>query len=163
VANQKGAWQPHWIALLADVADVVPPSWLVLADRGRYARWLFGHIQQRGWHPYLRVQRQGWFRLPGQARGRALTTLVPTAGRTWTGAVTCCKGPRGRLAGTMLACWEVGQAAPWLVVTDLAPADAAGAWYGLRAWIEAGFKDIKRGGWHGEQTQMRDPARVERQ
>jgi hypothetical protein len=36
------------------------------------------------------------------------------------------------------------------------------AWYGLRAWIECGFKDAKRGGWHWEQTKMRDPRRAER-
>jgi hypothetical protein len=32
----------------------------------------------------------------------------------------------------------------------------------LRAWIECGFKDSKRGGWPWEQTKMLDPARAER-
>ena len=36
------------------------------------------------------------------------------------------------------------------------------AWYGLRAWLECGFKDSKRGGWQWHQTKMTDPARAER-
>ncbi len=36
------------------------------------------------------------------------------------------------------------------------------AWYGLRAWIEAGFKDVKRGGWQWHQTKMTDPERASR-
>src|SRR3954469_14936438 len=54
-ARQKGAWKPHWLALLTELQDVLPPSWtvLVLADRGLYARWLFRQIVANGWHPYL--------------------------------------------------------------------------------------------------------------
>ena len=36
------------------------------------------------------------------------------------------------------------------------------AWYRLRPIIECGFKEVKRGGWHGEQTKMTDPARAAR-
>ena len=35
-------------------------------------------------------------------------------------------------------------------------------WYGLRAWIEQGFKRIKSGGWQWQYTRMDDPARAER-
>ena len=42
------------------------------------------------------------------------------------------------------------------------PERADVAWYGLRAWIECGYKDAKRGGWHWEQTKMKDPRRAER-
>lgn len=62
----------------------------------------------------------------------------------------------------MLARWDTGYTDPWLIVTDLPPRAAAVAWYGLRAWIECGFKDAKRSGWHWEQTKMRDPRRAER-
>jgi hypothetical protein len=34
--------------------------------------------------------------------------------------------------------------------------------YGLRAWIEQGFKKIKGGGWQWHYTRMTDPARAER-
>jgi len=40
-----------------------------------------------------------------------------------------------------------GHEAPWLVLTDLAHECADACWYGLRAWIEQGFKRSKRGGW----------------
>jgi hypothetical protein len=49
-----------------------------------------------------------------------------------------------------------------VVITDL-PADEANiAWYALRAWIEAGFKDLKRGGWGWHQSKMHEASRVER-
>ena len=35
-------------------------------------------------------------------------------------------------------------------------------WYGMRSWIEGGFKDTKRGGWGWHQTKMVDPERAER-
>ena len=47
-------------------------------------------------------------------------------------------------------------------MTDLPPQGADVAWYGLRAWIECGFKDSKRGGWQWHQTKMSNPARAER-
>lgn len=55
-----------------------------------------------------------------------------------------------------------GCAEPWLILTDLPPQTGAAAWYGLRAWIEQGFKITKRGGWQWQRTQMRDAQRAER-
>lgn len=51
---------------------------------------------------------------------------------------------------------------PWVVITDLPAAEANIAWYALRAWIEASFKDIKRGGWGWHHSKMREASRVER-
>ena len=50
----------------------------------------------------------------------------------------------------------------WFIVTDLLPAQADIAWYAMRAWIECGFKDTKRGGWTWHHTKMTDPRRAER-
>lgn len=58
----------------------------------------------------------------------------------------------------MLACWEAAHADGWLVLTDLPPERAKVAWYGLRGWIEHGFKDLKRGGWGWHHTKMHAPA-----
>src|SRR5262249_3954932 len=72
-------------------------------------------------------------------------------------------GRQGRaLECTLLARWDRGYSDPWLVLSDLPAQRADIAWYGLRSWIECGFKDSKRGGWHWEQTKMRDPRRAER-
>ena len=47
-------------------------------------------------------------------------------------------------------------------MTDLAPSAGAAWWYGLRAWIEQGFKITKRGGWQWQRTRMSDPQRAAR-
>ena len=47
-----------------------------------------------------------------------------------------------------------------MILTDLPPTTVDGAWYAWRAWIECGFKDSKRGGWHWEQTKTLAPARA---
>ena len=67
-----------------------------------------------------------------------------------------------RLRATLLARWEEGYREAWLIITDLAPEQATAAWYGMRSWVEAGFKDWKRGGWQWHQTKMTDPKRAER-
>ena len=162
--NRKGAWKPHWLAMLADLDGVLPGGWtvLVLADRALYARWLFARIVANGWHPFLRIQRQGFFRRAEQAHWHNLHTLLAQPGTAWSGAVRCFKKQERQLDCTLLARWEAGYRDPWLIVTDLPVEVADAAWYGLRAWIEAGFKDCKRGGWHWEQTKLREPERVAR-
>src|SRR6185312_15078744 len=61
--HTKGAWQPHWKALLTQLHASIPTEWavLVLADRGLYARWLYEAIRASGWHPYLRVNAGGTY------------------------------------------------------------------------------------------------------
>lgn len=162
--NRPGAWRPHWERLLAALADAVPADWTVLvqADRGLYARWLFRAIQARGWHPFLRINLGGQVRPDGLGGFIPLRALVPTIGSAWCGPVTCFATPQCQLACTLLARWDAGHADPWLILTDLAPAVAEAAWYGLRSWIEQGFKDFKRGGWQWQRTRMTDPHRVMR-
>jgi hypothetical protein len=62
----------------------------------------------------------------------------------------------------LLARWEEGYKDPWLILTDLEPAASDAGWYGLRAWIEQGFKITKRAGWQWHRTRMRDPERAAR-
>lgn len=160
-AGAKGSWRPHWQNLLRPLADVLPADWfvLVLTDRGLYARWLFRDIRSLGWHPFLRINAQGLFRPQGE-RYRVLKSFVPQPGTYWCGQGTCFK--TRPLDCTLLACWSEGYDEPWLIVTDLTPNQADAAWYGLRPWIEGGFKDLKRGGWQWQQTRITDPGRVER-
>jgi hypothetical protein len=163
-ATRPGAWRPHWEALLRHLHGSVPPAWtvIVLADRGLYAHWLFTTIQSLGWHPFLRINRQGQYRPQGAPTFRPLTQVISRIGQRWAGPVTCFATAARQLPCTLLARWDPGYREPWLVVTDLPYMQADVAWYGLRAWIECGFKDSKRGGWHWEQTKMLDPARAER-
>jgi hypothetical protein len=164
VANEKGAWEPYWKALFATLQGSVPKEWtvIVLADRGLYAKWLYELIVEMGWHPFLRINRGGKVRPSGEATFCWLSSLVPQTGSTWCGEVECFVESAKRLHCTLLACWEASYADPWLVLTDL-PAEAANVvWYSMRTWVEAGFKDTKRGGWQWHQTKMTDPARASR-
>jgi hypothetical protein len=163
-ATEKHAWEPEWKTLLSHFRQVVPADWnvIVLADRGLYAKWLFEVIVALGWHPLLRVNGQGKFRPQGWYHWITLAELVPQVGQRWQGRGTAFKKAAGRLDCTLLAAWGEGHAEPWLVVTDLPPEAAEVCWYGLRAWIEQGFKRIKRGGWQWQYTRMEDPARAER-
>lgn len=163
-ATTPDPWRPYWEELLRQVASAVPCDWqvIVLADRGLYAPWLYTAIQAGGWHPFLRINRQGSFRPQAQGRFRPLSGLLPTPGHTWAGAVECFKSRSARLRGTLLAGWEAPHTEPWLILTDLPPDSSTALWYSLRTWIEQGFKDMKRGGWHWEQTKMTDPQRAAR-
>src|SRR5271170_1447927 len=51
---------------------------------------------------------------------------------------------------------------PWLIVTDLAAEVAQPTWYGLRGWIEQGYKRVKGEGWKLPRTRITDPQRLER-
>ncbi len=161
-AEQKGAWKPYWLKLLERLEGNVPEHWTVMSDRGLYAPWLYAKIVSLGWHPFMRINKQGNFRPQGEAKFRSLSTAAPSVGSAWCGAVDCFSGEISRLPGTVLARWDEGDEEVWLIVTDMAPAQATAVWYGMRSWIEGGFKDTKRGGWGWHQTKMVDPERAER-
>jgi hypothetical protein len=163
-AEEKGSWQPHWMGLLTHIHGVVPPEWtvIVMSDRGWYAPWLYNKIVSLGWHPFMRINKQGNFRPQGQGKFRSLATAAPEVGSAWCGKVDCFSGESSRLPCTLLARWDKGYEEVWLIVTDMAPAQATAVWYGMRSWIEGGFKETKRGGWGWHQTKMVDPQRAER-
>ncbi len=162
--TQRGQWMPHFRRLLRLLRGVVPADWcvIVLTDRGLYSKALYRAIQRNGWHPVMRINAEGNFRPTGMSRYRPLADLLPRADTLWYGAVTCFSTPSARLKCTLLAYWRKSCETPWLVVTDLPPADSDPLWYGMRMWIEHGFKDDKRGGFRWEQTKMTDPARAAR-
>ncbi len=161
-ATEKGAWRPHWERLFQQLRGSVPADWcvLVLADRGLYASWLYEAIVAVDWHPFLRINHGGQYRRVGQSRFRPLRGLAPSVGSTWSGRVDCFA--TAPLRCTLLVSWGVGHRDPWLILTDLSPRHADVAWYSLRTWIEAGFKDLKRGGWGWQHTKMTDPERASR-
>jgi hypothetical protein len=163
-ANRPAAWRRHWLRMLRQLRPAVPAGFtvIVLADRGLYARWLFGRIVRLGWHPFLRINTGGTFRPDPEPTFRPLRSFVPEPGTRWQGTGTAFKTPHKRLRCTLLACWEAGYTDPWLILTDLPPEASAAGWYGLRAWIEQQFKCIKRGGWQWQRTRMTQPARAAR-
>jgi hypothetical protein len=142
----------------------VPADWLVvvLADRGLYARWLYAAIVRCGWHPFLRLNLGVKVRPVGTESFDWVSRWAPQVGARWKGEVDCFVQKKSRLRCTLLVEWAAGYEHPWVVITDLPAEEANIAWYALRAWIEAGFKDLKRGGWGWHHSKMREASRVER-
>jgi Transposase DDE domain len=163
-ANQKHAWRREWLRMLRQLRPAVPPTMtvLVLADRGLYARWLYRRIVRLGWHPFLRINAGGTFRPADTNRFQPLTHFASQVGARWQGRGTAFVSRPSRLDCTLLACWEEGHKEAWFILTDLPPESSAACWYGLRAWIEHGFKITKRGGWQWQRTRMSDPQRAAR-
>jgi hypothetical protein len=154
-ANVPHPWKPEWIALLRLFSGLVPPGHTVImmTDRALYARWLYQEIVSLGWHPVMRITKLSKFRNGRSKTGIPVTALVPRVGCRWQGrGVAFPKKPERRLECTLMACWEEGYEEPWFLVTDLAPDQAEGLWYGMRSWIEQGYKLLKSGDWQWQAT-----------
>jgi hypothetical protein len=164
-ANVRHAWKPEWITLLRWFRTRVPAGWtvIVMSDRGLYARWLFQEIVALDWHPLMRITHMSKFRQHGSRSSVPVTAFVPRMGQRWQGrGVAFPTKSSRRLECTLLACWEPGHEEPWFVLTNLDPDQSEGLWYGMRAWIEQGFKLLKHGGWQWQMTRMTDPERASR-
>jgi len=162
-ANQEGAWMSPLLRLLRLLRPAVPPHMtvLVLADRGLWSLRLWKRVRDLRWHPLLRVKRTTTFQPDGCGRQRA-DRLVPGPGHAWVGCGVAFRSAATRCRGTLVVVWEEGQAEPWIVLTDLAPDRIGVAWYGLRVWVELGFRALKGLGWQWQRTRRADPARVAR-
>ncbi|MBW4534216.1 MAG: transposase [Pleurocapsa minor HA4230-MV1] len=141
----------HLIAKINTEQDNV----IVSADRGLYADWLYKKIVELGWHPFLRINHQGHYRLAKSFSWQPLATVVPSTGMSWSGQVTCFK--TNPIDSTLLARWDDGYTDPWLILTDLNPLDADIGCYGFRSWIECSYRDVKSDGWQWHKTRLRNP------
>lgn len=160
--TEKGSWKPHIEKLFQSLKDAVPRDWQVIvsADRGLYADWLFEAICALNWHPFLRINHQGTYQIRGFEEWNCLDRVVPKTGMSWSGKITCFKS--NPLHCTLLARWDEGYKAPWLIVTDLEPELGNVLWYRFRSWIESSYRDVKSDGWQWHKTRLREPARAER-
>jgi hypothetical protein len=160
--NRPGDWHPLWVELLGALTPVVPSGWqvYVLTDRGLYSKRLFEVLRAARWHPLMRIRQQGKWRRPRAKTWQALERLARPSMGVWCQRVVCFKADP--LVCTLVVSWDARYQEPCLLVTDLAPRRVQPNAYTLRAWIEAGFKDLKRGGLHWEQTKITDPQRADR-
>ncbi len=161
-AIEKGSWKEPWLDLFSPFEEEIPEDWvvIVLADRGLYAKWLWEAIRKCKWHPFLRINRRFFFRPNEGSQFTTLSLAFQQPGCSWAGAGTCFRVHS--IQATLLVRWEAGFAEPWLILTDLPPQQTLPAWYGLRTWIEGGFKHIKSAGWQWQYTRMLDPQRATR-
>jgi hypothetical protein len=162
--NEKGAWLPHLCRLLDTVAEAIPGRMevLVLMDGGLRSPALWTACREHGWHPMQRHPEDLNFRPAGYRDFHAAQSLVSGPGQAWVGAGTAFKSAGRQRPATLLVVWEQEQAAPWVLLTDLAPAEAGVAWYGLRFWVECGFRALKGMGWQWQKTRRTDPDRAAR-
>jgi hypothetical protein len=162
-ANEKGPWLSPILDLLHPLAPVVPQNMtvLVLADRGLWSPRLWTEINSLGWHPLMRIRGDTVFQSAGGTRLPAIK-LVPGPGHAWVGRGTAFRAARKHRWGTLVVVWGEAQTEPWLVLTDLAPEDVGVCWYGLRVWIELGFRALKGVGWQWQHTRRTNPDRVAR-
>ncbi len=161
-ASVPGSWKPHWQKLIEKRQGAIPCHFqvIVTADRGLYACWLYQLIVEAGWHPFLRINHQGTYRIPPEKTWRSLAEVVPTPGLLWSGQVICFQ--THPLECTLLARWDLGYKDPWLILTDLEPQQADPLWYGLRSSTECVYRDLKSDGWQWHHTRLLDPNRAER-
>ena len=162
-ANQKGPWMSGILRLLRLVSAALPTGMtvLVLADQGLWSPRLWKRIRDLGWHPLLRVKDRTTFQ-PSGAKRQPVRSLVPGPGHAWVGQGVAFRHRAVRRAATLVVVWDEGQENPWVLLTDLPPAEIGVCWYGLRVWIELGFRALKSVGWQWQHTRRTDPARVAR-
>jgi hypothetical protein len=162
--DQKGEWNPIWLALLAPLRGAVPAGWqvFVLADSGLYSKKLYRKLAKTfKWHVLMRISgSQGLFKARGARCWQLLRDLVKRGMDPLVLPGQCFKGQP--VACTLVAQWDAEYDQPCLIVTNLHPQALQPNIYGIRYWIECGFKDIKRGLLHWEQTKMICPQRAAR-
>ncbi len=166
----SGSWVQAYCDLLPRRAPAIPGSRhvTVLCDRGIASPRLWDAICPQGWHPYLRYPQHIPFqsREPcGRGPRRPARAWVTQPGPS-CGAAGTALGPGRRRRCTRVAVGGAQRAAPWILLTDPPPAAVSREVYGVRVWMEQGFRIRKREGWHGHRTRRRDPgalwARVDR-
>ena len=99
---------------------------------------------------------------PVGLRRQQARALVPGPGFCWVGEGTAYKDKPKQIACTLVVVWGKGQKDPWLLLTDLDPDAVDGSWYGLRVWIELGFRALKSFGWDWQRTRRTQPVRIAR-
>lgn len=161
-ATQPGSWKPHWQKLIDSLCDAIPTGFevIVTADRGLYADWLYQMIVDARWHPFLRINHQGTYRIPPHDRWQPLADVVRVPGQSWSSWVVCFK--TNPLECALLARWDIGYKDPWLILTDMEPTLVSALWYGLRPSTECVYRDVKSDGWQWHHTRLFDPQRAER-
>lgn len=160
-ANRKKAWMPIILDLLQRISEAIPRSHyvLVLTDRGLYSPRLYKRIKRYGWHPLMRINGQGQFK-PRYRPARPIKSFLPGPGYQWRGRGRAFKNHPIRC--TLVAVWLEGQEEPWFLITDLGPCRVQAAWYGLRMWVEEGFRVLKSIGWQWQKSRITKPQRAER-
>jgi hypothetical protein len=163
-ANSPGEWRPHLLRMLSALAPAGPKrrEVVVMTDRGLWCPALFRALVRRGWHPLMRLHPGITFAPCGGGGRRKVGEWLRGPGSAFLARGVAFRRKDRQLPATLWAVWEAGEAEPWVLLTDLPPDPARLRLYGLRFWIESGFRALKSLGWQWQRTRRRDPKRVER-
>lgn len=160
----KGEWNPIWSNLLKTLKVAIPADWrvFVLSDSGLYSKKLFRLLSQDiQWATFMRIGwSQGLFQLKGTQKWVAIRDFVYKGMSPLVLEGRCFKG--NPIDCTLILQWDDAYEQPCVLVSNLEPEQVQHNVYGVRYWIECGFKDVKRGFFHWEQTKMTCPQRAER-
>lgn len=162
-ANEKGQWADDWAPMLERLREVIPRERevIVLTDRGLTSPRLFREVVQLGFHALFRATCGSKWREEGTTTFVRLRAMLPHAGTYYLRTGTIFK-KRARLQATLCAVWEPGYAEAWFLVSDLTPERLRGRFYGLRYWIEQGFRLVKSFGFDWEHSRITEPERIMR-
>jgi hypothetical protein len=145
--------------LLEQLRQVVPVGveMLVMADRGiGTSPDLIRILEGLGYDYLMRIQRSTRFLKDGKALP---VGCFAHYGQQWQGRGKVFK-KAGWLVATVYVVWEVGYKEPWCLVSNRSDLDPR--LYACRFWQEAGFRDLKRDGFHWNQSHVWLPAHAER-
>ena len=158
----SGSWAEAYCSLLQLLAPAIPRRMQVtaLCDRGLASPRRWQAICGQGWHVYMRYQRGITFQSQAGAR-RPVTAWVTQPGQSRVEAGTALGRGRQRRC-TLVAVWGADPQQPWFLLTDQPPAAVSLQLYGLRVWVEQGFRILQRAGWHWHRTRRLAPRRAER-
>jgi hypothetical protein len=154
--------------LLDRLAALLPARYpvLVTADRAYDVPAFIDQLAARGWHYVIRVKAASDLRFcDHQGQERSL--------REWVAQHLPRPGTRGKTRGqlfkgvgwrtlSLVGCWAAGQAEPLVVLTNRRPRWSLLARYGVRFWIEPGFRNDKTQGWQWEQSRVQGVGHHER-
>lgn len=159
-AHQKGAWNPLWKQMLTELQDLLAEETqvYVMTDRGLESPEIYRAICQAGFHPLMRLSAGAKFRPAGWQKFYPIEELA-VWGR-YRDRGTLYKKESLPEVVLLIRHAQDPETEPWMLASDCLEVESL--WYGFRWWIEDGFKDIKRGGFHWERTRVTDPGRVER-
>ena len=158
----SGSWAEAYCDLLQLLAPALPRRMTVtaLCDRGLASPRLWQAICGHGWHVYMRYQRGITFQSHAGPR-LPVTAWVTQPHQSRVEPGTAFGHGRQRRC-TLVAVWGADQQQPWFLLTDQPPAAVSLQIYGLRVWVEQGFRILKREGWQWHRTRRLAPRRAER-
>jgi len=132
---------------------------ILLADRGFVSRKLLLQLRNLGWNWRIRVMGKQALMYRGKKLKPRTLPLKMGDALFFTGGIHFGKGLE-RLS--LSAGWAKGSKEVWYVLSDTPAGMEIFADYACRFGIEEGFRDEKSGGFHLDQSQIRDEKMLER-